>query len=313
MSEHHFKHDLILDTITDGVLVVDSQGIVLYANQSAEILLARSPIIGQSLAIPVNHEANSYQEINLIHPNGLTWIEMRYSPLEWDGPNGYVITLRDITECKSLELERQKFVSLADNSMEFIGMCDMNFIPFYVNQAGMRLVGLDNLAQCIRTPVEEFFFPEDQRYILDEFFPRVLHEGNADVEIRFRHFKSGAAIWMLYNVFFIKDSAGKPVGFATVSRDISAIKQTKEALREADQRKDEFLAMLAHELRNPLTPISNAAQILDSLKLEDPVFSRAKEMIKRQVTHLTHLVDDLLDISRIAHGKILIRKRASTL
>ena len=170
MSEHHFKHDLILDTITDGVLVVDSQGIVLYANQSAEILLARSPIIGQSLAIPVNYEANSYQEINLIHPNGLTWIEMRYSPLEWDGPNGYVITLRDITECKSLELERQKFVSLADNSIEFIGMCDMNFIPFYVNQAGMRLVGLDNLAQCIRTPVEEFFFPEDQRYILDDSF-----------------------------------------------------------------------------------------------------------------------------------------------
>ena len=93
-----------------------------------------------------------------------------------------------------------------------------------------------------------------------------------------------------------------------MSRDISAIKQMKEALREADQRKDEFLAMLAHELRNPLTPISNAAQILDSLKLEDPVFSRAKDMIKRKVTYLTHLVDDLLDISRIAHGKILIKK-----
>ena len=308
MSTHLPKLDLILDTITDGVLVVDSQGVVLYANQAAEILLARSPIIGQSLAIPVNPDKNSYQDINLIRPNGLAWAEMRSAPLEWDGQPGYVIALRDITERKHMELERQKFVSLADNSMEFIGMFDMNFIPFYINEAGMRLVGLDNLEQCIRTPVQEFFFPEDQRFILDEFFPRVVREGHADVEIRFRHFKSGAAIWMIYNVFFIKDSTGEPVGFATVSRDISARKQAEAALREADQRKDEFLAMLAHELRNPLTPISNAAHILDMLKLEDPRLSWAKEIIKRQVMHLTHLVDDLLDVSRIARGKISLKK-----
>ena len=308
MPTHFPKLDLILDTITDGVLVVDSQGVVLYANKAAEILLARSPIIGQSLAIPVSPGKNSYQDINLIRPNGLAWAEMRSSPMEWDGQPGYVIALRDITERKHMELERQKFVSLADNSMEFIGMFDMKFIPFYVNQAGMRLIGLDNLEQCIRTPVQELFFPEDQQFILDEFFPRVVREGHADVEIRFRHFKSGAAIWMIYNVFFIKDSTGEPVGFATVSRDISARKQAEAALREADQHKDEFLAMLAHELRNPLTPISNAAHILDMLKLEDPRLSWAKEIIKRQVMHLTHLVDDLLDVSRIARGKISLKK-----
>jgi len=302
------KLDLILDTITDGVLVVDSQGVVLYANQAAETLLARSPIAGQSLAIPVNPDKNSYQDINLIRPNGIAWAEMRSAPLEWAGQPGYVIALRDITERKHMELERQKFVSLADNSLEFISMCDMNFIPFYINEAGMRLVGLDNLEQCIRTPVQEFFFPEDQRYILDEFLPRVVREGHADVEIRFRHFKSGAAIWMIYNVFFIKDSTGEPVGIATVSRDISARKEAKKALHEAAQRKDIFLAMLAHELRNPLTPISNAAHILDMLKLEDPRLSWAKEIIKRQVTHLTHLVDDLLDVSRIARGKITLKK-----
>jgi len=302
------KLDLILDTITDGVLVVDSQGVVLYANQAAETLLARSPIVGQSLAIPVNPDKNSYQDINLIRPNGIAWAEMRSAPLEWAGQPGYVIALRDITERKHMELERQKFVSLADNSLEFISMCDMNFIPFYINEAGMRLVGLDNLEQCIRTPVQEFFFPEDQRYILDEFLPRVVREGHADVEIRFRHFKSGAAIWMIYNVFFIKDSTGEPVGIATVSRDISARKEAKKALHEAAQRKDIFLAMLAHELRNPLTPISNAAHILDMLKLEDPRLSWAKEIIKRQVSHLTHLVDDLLDVSRIARGKITLKK-----
>ncbi|MGZ8950185.1 MAG: hybrid sensor histidine kinase/response regulator [Methylobacter sp.] len=308
MATHLSKLDLILNTITDGVLVVDSQGVVLYANHAAEILLARSPLIGQSLAIPVNPDKSSYQDINLIRPQGLAWAEMRSAPLEWDGQPGYVIALRDITERKHMELERQKFVSLADNSMEFISMCDMNFIPFYVNEAGICLVGLDSLEQCLRTPVQEFFFPEDQRFIFDEFFPRALREGHADVEIRFRHFKSGAAIWMHYNVFFIKDSTGEPIGLATVSRDISASKQAKAALYEADRRKDEFLAMLAHELRNPLTPINNAAHILAMLKLEDPRLSWATEIIKRQVSHLTHLVDDLLDVSRIARGKISLKK-----
>jgi PAS domain S-box-containing protein len=302
------KLDLIFDTITDGVLVVDSQGVVLYANQAAEILLARNPLVGQSLAIPLNPDKTSYQDINLIRPNGLAWAEMRSAPLDWDGQPGYVIALRDITERKHMELERQKFVSLADNSMEFISMCDMNFIPFYINQTGMGLIGLDNLEQGIRTPIQEFFFPEDQRFILDEFLPRVVREGHADVEIRFRHIKTGAAIWMIYNAFIIKDSSGEPVGIATVCRDISARKQAEAALREADQHKDEFLAMLAHELRNPLTPISNAAHILDMLKLEDPRLSWAKDIIKRQVLHLTHLVDDLLDVSRIARGKISLKK-----
>jgi PAS domain S-box-containing protein len=308
MSTYLSKLDLILDTITDGVLVVDNRGIVLYANQAAETLLARSPIVGQSLAIPVIPDKNTYQDINLIRPSGLAWAEMRSAPLEWDGQPGYVIALRDITERKQMELERQKFVSLADNSMEFISMCDMNFIPFYINEAGMRLVGLDNLEQCIQTPLQEFFFPDDQRFIIDEFLPRVVRDGHGDVEIRFRHFKTSAPIWMLYNVFFIKDSAGDAVGIATVSLDISARKLAKAALREADRRKDEFLAMLAHELRNPLTSISNAAHVLDALDLEESRLGWAKEIIKRQVMHLSHLVDDLLDVSRIACGKISLKK-----
>ena len=105
MATHLSKLDLILNTITDGVLVVDSHGFVLYANQAAEVLLARSPLVGQSLAVPVNPEKTTYQDINLIRPNGLAWAEMRSAPLEWDGRPGYVIALRDITERKSAEEE----------------------------------------------------------------------------------------------------------------------------------------------------------------------------------------------------------------
>jgi len=80
-----------------------------------------------------------------------------------------------------------------------------------------------------------------------------------------------------------------------------------EALREADRRKDEFLAILAHELRNPLSPISNAAQYLKSKNFQDSDIRRPIEMIERQVTQVARLVDDLLDVSRITRGRLDLR------
>jgi len=149
---------------------------------------------------------------------------------------GAVAVLSDITERKREELEVRKFVSLADHSVEFVGICDMNFMPFYANPAALRLVGLDSLEQAAQTPVPEFFFPEDQGFITQEFFPKVIREGRAEVEIRFRHFKTGQPVWMIYNVFYIKDAAGQPVGLATVSRDITERKGVEAALRESEER-----------------------------------------------------------------------------
>jgi CheY-like chemotaxis protein len=97
--------------------------------------------------------------------------------------------------------------------------------------------------------------------------------------------------------------------------EINAIEHTRpeeelrryaEALQNADRRKDEFLAMLAHELRDPLAPIRNAVGILRAIGPVDPRVTKASDMIERQVGHLTRLVDDLLDISRVAQGKITL-------
>lgn len=117
--------------------------------------------------------------------------------------------------------------------------------------------------------------------------------------------------------------AGKRVGEVTVTpmaqdlsgrqfligtfHDITALKQAEEVLREADRRKDEFLAMLAHELRNPLAPIRNAAEILHILSGDDARLQSVYTVIDRQLEHLTHLIDDLLDVSRITRGKIRLR------
>jgi two-component system CheB/CheR fusion protein len=79
-------------------------------------------------------------------------------------------------------------------------------------------------------------------------------------------------------------------------------------LRESDRRKDEFLAMLAHELRNPLAPIRNAAYLICEGAADNPLLARAAGVIERQVQHMTRLVDDLLDVARITSGKIILRQ-----
>ena len=221
----------------------------------------------------------------------------------------------DITDLKKAEAERQKFVTLVENSPDFIGLCDLNGKPFFVNRAGLDLVGLDDLQQAIETPVASFFFPEDQHRVMHEFFPAVLAHGHGEIEIRFRHFKTGAARWMAYKVLTLPGLDGSPIGFATVSQDVTERKRLADGLRdiadrlsEADQKKNEFIAMLAHELRNPLAPISNAARAL-RLGISDPsVVATTSEMLDRQVAQLARLVDDLLDVSRISRGKIELRR-----
>lgn len=84
--------------------------------------------------------------------------------------------------------------------------------------------------------------------------------------------------------------------------------QLYEALRDADRRKDEFLATLAHELRNPLAPIRNALQILKMPRVDEAMVARSRDMMERQVEHLVRLVDDLLDVSRVMRGKIELRR-----
>ena len=93
--------------------------------------------------------------------------------------------------------------------------------------------------------------------------------------------------------------------------DITERKRTDEALRAADRNKSEFIAMLAHELRNPLAPIRTAAEILSRAGGDsDPAQEQAVDVIGRQVRQMTRLVDDLLDVNRIAQGKITLQSEA---
>lgn len=143
---------------------------------------------------------------------------------------------RKIQAVSNPELNNQIFISLAENSSEFFGVSDLDLKPAYVNPAGLNLVGLDNLERAKQTSVADFFFPEDQAFIRDEFFPKIGREGSAEIEIRFRHFKTGKPIWMAYKVFALKNEKGETTGFGTVSRDISERKRVESYLVQAEKR-----------------------------------------------------------------------------
>jgi PAS domain S-box-containing protein len=220
----------------------------------------------------------------------------------------------DITERKRAEADRQKFVTLVENSTDFIGMYDLAGIPFFINRAGLEMVGLGGIEQARHTAVRDFFFPEDQPRIMDEFFPSVLESGHGEIEVRFRHFRTGEAIWMAYKVLTVTDPNGRPVALATVSQDVTERRRMEDHLRnlasdlsEADRRKDEFLATLAHELRNPLAPIRNALQVI-RLSPDRQTSEQARTLMERQLVQMVRLVDDLLDVSRITRGKLDLRR-----
>ena len=119
----------------------------------------------------------------------------------------------------------------------------------------------------------------------------------------------GGVRWIEARGWVFRDEDDRPLRMIGVNFDITDRKRAEDALRDAARRKDRFLAVLAHELRNPLAPIRNAATLLAEAGPGDAeVFRKATAMIERQVAHLARLTDDLLDVSRIAMGKVRIEK-----
>lgn len=154
-----------------------------------------------------------------------------------------------------------------------------------------------------------------------------LTAGNSDWQRRFRGYEAGAVDFLhkplepdilrsKADVFFELFRQRQEVALqrdelkVATEENARLLKESRQyahALQEADQRKDDFLAMLAHELRNPLAPVRNAVEILRLTDSTDVVIQQAREIISRQIAHMARLVDDLLDVARIARGKIELR------
>lgn len=149
----------------------------------------------------------------------------------------------------------------------------------------------------------------DDRESFDHKVRRALADPTSPYESEFRIVEpDGKVRWLYERGTVTRDADGTPLALSGLSQDITARKTAEDALHQANRRKDEFLATLAHELRNPLAPIRSAAEVLRLLERDDPRLLRAAAIIDRQVTQMVRLVDDLLDVNRITRGEIALHR-----
>jgi PAS domain S-box-containing protein len=151
------------------------------------------------------------------------------------------------------------------------------------------------------------FHPDDSERAWAAWRASLATGKTYEIQYRLRH-HSGVYRWVLGRALPVRDDSGAIIRWMGTCTDIDDQKQAEEELRQASLRKDEFLAMLAHELRNPLAPISSAAQLLMLANPDPQRVHKAGDIILRQVRHLTDLVDDLLDVSRVTRGLVQIER-----
>ena len=209
----------------------------------------------------------------------------------------------------ALRESEERFRQMAENIDDVFWMLDPSTDQLlYVSPAYRRLWGAEALA-----PVPgsghwaDRIYAEDQ--VTVEAAYRALGSGTP-YEIQYRIVRpDGDTRWVAERAFTVRDAHDRIYRLAGIVNDISERKANEMALRNADRRKDEFLAMLAHELRNPLAPIRTAIELLDPSRSPAPQdFETMRAVIGRQVRHLSRLVDDLLDVARITQGKITLRQ-----
>jgi PAS domain S-box-containing protein len=232
------------------------------------------------------------------------WILTRGAVIERDNngnPLRLIGTTTDISRLKHIEeelrIERDRSQAIFDTMTEGFVLIDRHWTVLYMNAEGLRL-SRRSASQTIghhHWEVWSELVDSDP----ERLYRRVMITRQPEtMEFQFTYLDGNTA-WLELRAYPVMDT-----GMAVLIRDVSDRREAEERLHDADRRKDEFLAMLAHELRNPLAPIGAAAELLQLVKLDDARVKQTSKVIARQVSHMTGLIDDLLDVSRVTRGLI---------
>jgi PAS domain S-box-containing protein len=226
---------------------------------------------------------------------------------------GSVAAFVDVTERRHNEnalLEsEQRFRVLADNVPAMIWVADRDGALTYFNKTWRDFTGRG--ADEARNSWLDCVHPDDGERVRNEFNAHFEQRRPFTLELRLRRF-DGTYSWILNTATPLYCEEGGFSGYIGTCTDITASKLHEQRLEQADRQKDEFIATLAHELRNPLAPIRNALHILGSGTIDNNGVRWAREVIERQVTQLVRLVDDLLDVARAACGHLELRQETIT-
>jgi two-component system CheB/CheR fusion protein len=226
---------------------------------------------------------------------------------------GFVSLVQDVTERRRMEDALRDSEDQYRASFQLVGVGQAQVDPrsgrfVRVNRRLCEITGYSEEELLART-FSDITHPDDRAGDRPNT-ARLMRAETDEYEVEKRYVrKDGGIAWVRVNVTMIRSSDGRPLRSVSVIQDITARKRAEEALAEEGHRKDQFLAMLAHELRNPLVPIRNAVRLLRRLEPAQPESVQAQDMIDRQVTHMVRLIDDLLDVSRITRGTITLRRR----
>ena len=268
---------------------------------------------GEAVAIPeIRYDPNESTPGLTRHIDPVRWVSATAYPLKDSGGRVREVVLvhDDITDRKAAESavreSEEKLRLLADTIPQLAWMAHPDGHIFWYNRRWYDYTGTtpDEMEgwgwKLVHDPavLPEVLSRWQASISRGDAFDMVFPIKGADEE--FRPF--------LTRVNPLRDGSGRIVYWFGTNTDISEIKRMEEALRDADRRKDEFLATLAHELRNPLAPIRNSLQILKMPRVDSATVQRTRDMMERQVDHLVRLVDDLMDVSRVVQGKIELRK-----
>src|SRR6266536_735870 len=235
------------------------------------------------------------------------WVELhRVAVPDTQGrPEFDVGIAEDIAERKETETELRRrearFRTLMNSAPALIWVTGTEGIE-YVNQAYLEFLGVES-QEVLGNAWTYFMHPEDRDGWAAAYAQAVSGLQPFEHQFRFRR-GDGEYRWMMSVALPQFGPAGKFAGYTGASFDITSLKSAEVSLRTADERKDEFIAMLAHELRNPLAPITNIVQIMRAQQLDAKTLTWAHEVLDRQLRNIGRMVNDLLDVSRISHGKI---------
>jgi len=326
------RYRMLVEHCLDAVALVQPDGRISYVSPPITRILGYTPaeFVGLDafqVVHPEDREASRVRFLDLIKAPGRSqtvvnrvqhkdgswrWIETHsMNQLNVSGIEAVIANFREITD-RRLAAEKirhadEKFRLIVESATEFaIFTTDLNGKVDSWNTGAARLLGYSE-AEILGQDLRIFFTPEDNARDKPEAEMHDAVSWGCGNDERWHVMKDGSRFWASGLMMPFRDDAGTIRGYLKIFRDMTREKRSAEALQEADRRKDEFLAILSHELRNPVAAISNAAVLL-GMSPGGNHLEWSRDVIERQTRHLARLLEDLLDVSRITQGKIRLKQ-----